>query len=170
MTTHAGWQLPERFTSAEEEARRVREGVGLAEMSYLPKFDLKGEQVRGHWPLGRGHALALRERPEQADGCMHVTDVTSAYSDLLLAGPKSRDVLRKLTSVNVSETALPNAGIAQGSVAHVNAIVLREDLSVPAYHLLVAREYGEYFWDAVMHAGHEFGIVPFGLQAQELVA
>ena len=55
-------------------------------------------------------------------------------------------------------------------MAHVHAIVLRKDLSRdPAYHLLVGREYGESVWESVLHAGHEFHITPFGLEAQQLV-
>jgi hypothetical protein len=52
--------------------------------------------------------------------------------------------LRKLTSLNVSEKAIPDSGCGQASVAHVRAIILRRDLGpLPAFHLLVSREYGE---------------------------
>ena len=55
-------------------------------------------------------------------------------------------------------------------MAHVHAVVLRKDLKgILAYHLLVSREYGESVWESVLHAGHEFHILPFGLQAQRLL-
>ena len=55
-------------------------------------------------------------------------------------------------------------------MAHVHAMVLRKDLKgIPAYHLLVGREYGESVWESVLHAGHEFHITPFGLEAQRLL-
>jgi glycine cleavage system aminomethyltransferase T len=55
-------------------------------------------------------------------------------------------------------------------VAHVPGIILRDDLGdIPAYHLLVSREYGESVWDAILHAGHEFHIAPCGLKALEFV-
>jgi heterotetrameric sarcosine oxidase gamma subunit len=146
---------------------------------------------RQMWRLAHQHALvtcgpdergALVERvaapaatPSSAAGaCLHLTDVTSVYAALLLAGPRSRDVLHKLTSVDVEPAALPNRTAAQGGLAHVHAIVLRADLGtadqILGYWLLVARNYGEYLWDAVMHAGHDLGLVPFGVIALDELA
>jgi glycine cleavage system aminomethyltransferase T len=98
-------------------------------------------------------------------------ELTSVYTNLLLAGPRSRDVMGKLTSLNTSEARLPNLACAQTSMGHVHTIVLREDLGnqgqtpTPAYHLLVGRDYAESFWEAVEHAGDEFALLPFGLKA-----
>jgi sarcosine oxidase subunit alpha len=101
---------------------------------------------------------------------IYVTDVTSVYAQLLLAGPRSREVLSKLTSLNLSENARGNLTCAQANVAHVHGIILRKDLAgIPAYHLLVGREYGESVWESVLHAGHEFHIASFGLEAQKLL-
>jgi len=99
-----------------------------------------------------------------------VTEVTSVYAQLLLAGPRSREVLNKLTSINLSENLQEDLTCAQTNVAHVHAIVLRKDQAgIPAYHLLVSREYGESIWESLLHAGHEFHITSFGLQAQQLL-
>lgn len=101
---------------------------------------------------------------------VYMTEVTSVYAQFLLAGPRSRDILSKLSSLNLSETALPDLSCAQSSLAHVQAIILRKDLDrVPAYHLLVSREYGESVWGSVLHAGLEFRLSPFGLQAQHFL-
>jgi glycine cleavage system aminomethyltransferase T len=98
------------------------------------------------------------------------TDVTSVFAQFLLAGPAARDVLCKLTSLNVSESALPDAGCGQASLAHVRAIILRRDLGpLPAFHLLVSREYGESVWDSVLHAGQDFRITQFGLNALQIL-
>ena len=79
-------------------------------------------------------------------------------------------MLRKLTSVDVSERPMPDLSCRQTSLAHVGAIILRKDFDgVPAFHVLVSREYGESVWDAILHAGHEFHLSPFGLQAQQLL-
>ena len=207
MAEEHGWQVAAQFSTPEEEARRIWEGAGLADDSWLGKLDVRGEGLEGLagtwksddtrlWRLARGHALvtcephrtaavlegakrALNQRPPEPEAttdavvrppCVHVTDVTSAYSALLLAGPASRDVLAKLTALDVSERALPPATCVQTGLAHVHAIVQREDLGeVPAYRLLVDRAYGEYVWDAALHAGHELGIAPFGLRARRLV-
>ncbi|MGO8791782.1 MAG: hypothetical protein ACLQVL_30950 [Terriglobia bacterium] len=196
MAEHHGWNVPSFFTAATDEATRTRESVGLADVSWVAKFDLQGRGLTSppgvvadafSWELGRLHYLltceppadGVRERLQQilksgADQSLppplYVTEVTSVYAHLLLAGPRSRDVLSKLTSLNVSRVLRENLTCAQTTVAHVHAIILRKDLSsIPAYHLLVSREYGESVWESVLHAGHEFHIAPFGLEAQQLV-
>ena len=185
------------FTAAEGEAGGVRESVGLADLSWMPKFDLKGYGLKSlpalgegvfTWVLGQLHCLVTCD-PSAQDKLMerlqglcrvgsdlvlppsvYVTDVTSVYSHFLLAGPRCRQVLAKLTSLNLSERSLPDLSCGQASLAHVRAIILRKDLDgLPAYHLLVSREYGESIEDSVLHAGHEFHISPFGLQAQQLL-
>lgn len=142
--------------------------------------------------LGRGHYLvtcdpdarptvearldSLSQAPSESDPPpFYTTDVTSVYASFLLAGPRSVDVLRKLTDLDVSDAALPNSASAQAEVEHIHAIIIREDIVrkdlavLPAYWLLTGREFGEWFWDAVMHAGREFDITPFGLAAQRLL-
>ena len=101
---------------------------------------------------------------------VYVTEVTSVYAQLLLAGPRSRDVLNKLTSLNLSSNLRDDLTCAQTNVAHVHAIILRKDLAaLPAFHLLVGRECGESVWESVLHAGNEFQITPFGLEAHKLM-
>jgi glycine cleavage system aminomethyltransferase T len=99
---------------------------------------------------------------------VYVTDVTSVYAQFLLAGPRSREILRKLTSLNVPD--LDNLSCGQANLAHVHCVVLRNDLeNMSAFHLLVSREYGESVWEAVMQAGNEFQLTQFGLAAFEML-
>jgi aminomethyltransferase len=195
MVEHHGWQVAVSFSTPADEAERTRQCVGLADVSWMVKFYLQGPGVNNRpdlgpeaawWLLGRLQYLvtcdpaavsAVRERLQRwqngqdasSPGPVYVTDVTSVYAQLLLAGPRCREVLNKLTSLNLSESARPNLTCAQASVAHVRAIVLRKDLpGIPAFHLLVGREYGESVWESVLHAGHEFHIIPLGLEAQKL--
>ena len=119
---------------------------------------------------GRAVPLSLGERPGEgsntAPSSLYVTDVTSVYAVLLLAGPRSRAVLQRLTALDVSDAALPDLACARTGLAHVHATILRQDLGpVPAYWLLVGWEYGAYVWDSVLHAGESFSIAPIGLEA-----
>jgi glycine cleavage system aminomethyltransferase T len=193
FTAVHGWEVPDTFSGADQEAAGVESGAGLADLSWRTKLDLKGFGLRVApalpaevrcWQLGVCHYLALCE-PENRDTALagirargqspgdlglpppvYCTDVTSVYAALLLAGPHSREVLRKLTSLNVSDAALPDGGCRQAGLAHVHAAVLRQDLrGLPAFLLLVSRDYAESVWEAVMHAGHEFHLAPFGLAA-----
>jgi len=161
---YAGWELPAYFVSREREAAQIRKSVGLADLSHLSKFDLKSKPEQRSWCLGARHYLILGETSNQVTA--EAIDVTSVYAVLRLAGPNSREVLRKLTSLNVSDTALSNFGCAQSTLAHIPAIFLREDIgTLPAFHLLIMRDYAVSAWKAMVHAGHEFGLCPSGLEA-----
>ena len=180
---HHGWRVPGYFTWAQKEAEQLAKSVAMGDVTWTVKLDLKGyktppslQQARA-WSLGPQHYLATCD-PAAAEAVLaqlrslpspvYVTDVTSVYAQFRLAGPRSRDVLRKLTSLNVA--ALENFACGQASLAHVHSTVLREDLGdLPAFHVLVSREYGESVWDAILHAGHEFQIAPFGLKALEFL-
>jgi glycine cleavage system aminomethyltransferase T len=180
---HHGWQVAAAFSSAEEEAAQARRSGGLADLSWMAKFDLKGSGLKTTpatmeaarcWTLGPLHFLVtclpdIRDKVWQdlsALDSVYVTDMTSVFSQFLLAGPRSYEVLHKLTSLNIE--SLPDLECMQGSVAHVRAIVQREDIGpIPAFHLLMGGEYSEGVWDAIMHAGHEFHLSAFGLKAWE---
>jgi glycine cleavage system aminomethyltransferase T len=72
--------------------------------------------------------------------------------------------------LNTCNAAFPNLSSAQASVAHAHAIVLREDIgSIPAFHLLVGRDYAESLCESIVHAGHEFHFCLFGLQTLQLL-
>jgi glycine cleavage system aminomethyltransferase T len=160
-----------------------------ATLAGQPSVGTAGTVPRRAWRLAHQHVLVTCGPDEQerlteqlagtsqtaggetAGACAHVTDVTSVYAALLLAGPRSAEILPKLTSLDVSSAAFPNLSVAQSGLAEVHTIVLRADLpAVPAHWLLVAREYGEYVWGAVLRAGREAGIVPFGLTALQTLA
>ena len=98
--------------------------------------------------------------------CLHLADVTSVYTGLLLAGPTSRDVLQRLTAPDISDTALANGSCISARVAGIHTRVLRRDFDgLLAFRLLVGTEYAEYAWDVFMHAGRQFGIMPVGSEA-----
>ena len=96
-------------------------------------------------------------------GCLQVVDLTSARTGIGLVGPRSRDLLVKLTALDVDAERLSDARCAQTALAKVAALVVRQDVGgVPAYEVYVARDFGEYVWDAVLDAGAEFDIAPCG--------
>ena len=163
-----GWAMAASFETPEAEAAAVRASAGLADVSYRAKFDGKNAPERNGWMLGARHYLTAGDPPLEAPP--GATEVTSVYANLLLAGPKSRAVLGKLTSLRVSDDRLPNGACAQTSLAHVHAILLREDLpQTAAYHVLISREYAESVWEAMLHAGQEYHLRPFGWKALELL-
>ena len=54
----------------------------------------------------------------------------------------------------------------QAPVAEVHGTLLRRDAGgLLSFELYYGREYGEYVWDALMGAGEEYGVSPFGVEA-----
>ncbi len=80
----------------------------------------------------------------------------SPNARFLIAGPNTGGLLSKVTSLN------PELAKAYGLVAHVRALVERNPLG---YLIMVPRDYAEFVWEALLHAGEEFHIAPFGLEA-----
>jgi glycine cleavage system aminomethyltransferase T len=98
--------------------------------------------------------------------CVHLFDRTNGYASFLVCGPAAAEVLRKLASLDLREGSFPDLSCATGPIASVRTVLVRKDRArLPWYELFVAREYGEYLWDAVMEAGAEFKLRPFGLAA-----
>ena len=102
--------------------------------------------------------------------CAHITNITSNFAAVNVAGPRARETLRKLTDIDLDQSAFGYMRSAQGMVAGVPAIMLRIGfVGETGWEVHVPSEYGEYLWDAIMDAGDEFGIAPFGLEAQRIL-
>ena len=100
-----------------------------------------------------------------------VTNVTAAYAGVNIAGPKSREVLSKLcTDVDLSAEAFPYMEIRTGTVAGIPARLMRVGfVGELGYEIHIPSGQGEALWDALMEAGEEHGIRPFGVEAQRML-
>jgi sarcosine oxidase subunit alpha len=102
--------------------------------------------------------------------CAHVANLTAGYAAVNLAGPLARQVLEKVTEVNISQEAFPYMACREGSVAGVPALLLRIGfVGETGWEIHFPAEYGEYLWDALLEAGKDLGIRPFGVEAQRLL-
>ena len=112
----------------------------------------------------------LRWWTEGTGWCAHVANVTSVYAAINLAGPRARDVLAKLTPLDVSAAALPYLAATEGIVAGIPTLLLRIGfVGELGYEMHFPADYGEAMWDALLEAGAEFGIRPFGVEAQRVL-
>ena len=99
-----------------------------------------------------------------------VTNVTGQFAAMNLAGPRSREALARLTDLDVSREAFPYLGAREATVAGVPAIVIRIGfVGELAYEVHVPAEYGAHVWDALLEAGRDLGIRPFGVEAQRVL-
>ena len=104
------------------------------------------------------------------DACAYVTNVTSGYGVINVAGPRGRETLAKLTDVDLSSKAFRYMRAREGSVAGVPTLMLRIGfVGETGWELHFPAEYGEHMWDALMEAGSEFGISPFGTETQRVL-
>ncbi|HZU64923.1 MAG TPA: FAD-dependent oxidoreductase, partial [Novosphingobium sp.] len=110
------------------------------------------------------HDYLLKAMP--TDGSVRYERLTTAMGVLVLAGPKSRDVLAKLTNTDLSNEAFPwltgktiSIGAARVEALRVNFI---GELGWEIHHPI---EMQNYIFDKLMAAGAEFDIRPFGIKA-----
>lgn len=100
-----------------------------------------------------------------------ISNVSSAFAAVNLAGPDSRKVLKKLaTDVDLSTESFPYLAYREGSVAGIPSRLLRVGfVGELGYEIHVPASYGEALWDAILEAGEEYDVRPFGVEAQRLL-
>lgn len=101
---------------------------------------------------------------------VHLTDVTENFAAFNLAGPFARAVLRKLTPGDVSNLSFPYMRARQMEVGAIACCVLRIGFTGElSYEIHCPAAFGLELWETIMAAGREFGIRPFGLEAQRVL-
>ncbi|MCM2398653.1 FAD-dependent oxidoreductase [Rhizobium sp. S95] len=100
------------------------------------------------------------------DGSVEVSPLGLGLVGLSIAGPKARDVLAKLTHLDMSDSEFPFMDIREMDIGMAPAIVGRVSYTGDlGYELWMRPEYQRYLFDAIMDAGAEFGISLFGARA-----
>lgn len=215
------WIRPEHYGDPEAEVRRVREQVGIIDVSPLGKIDLRGPDVpkllnllyTNKWSkldigkvrygammsedgvvmddgvtahLGEDHYLMTTTsggagrvwdwieewlqayRPEWQ---VHATPVTTAYTSINIAGPHSRTLLSRLTDVDLSPEAFKFMQVRTGTVAGAaDSILWRIGFTGElSYEIHVPAAYGLHVWEALLEAGKDLGVGPFGIEAQRVL-
>ena len=94
--------------------------------------------------------------------------VTTQYGVLVLAGPRSRDLLQKVTDCDLSNESFPwlsgrfiDVGCAQARALRVNFV---GELGWELHHPI---EMQTYIYDLLFDAGQEFDLRPFGIRAMD---
>jgi len=177
----AGWELVASYGDEADERARVRDGIGLVDVTARGKVDVRGSldgvlsaagdvltaRIADDWALvlaepGGEEVLVPKLESAAGPGAM-VTDVTHLFVGFALAGPALSDVLARLTSWDPSSLA---TGEATGApIADVRAAVARRDLEVPILEAYVAAEFARYAWETVLDAVRRAGGGPVGWRA-----
>ncbi|WP_306117797.1 MULTISPECIES: FAD-dependent oxidoreductase [unclassified Roseitalea] len=115
------------------------------------------------------HDVMNKLLPE--DGSVRMQPVTAQWGVLVLAGPRSRQVLQKLTRADMANEAfrwLSGRPISVGRArCHALRVNFVGELGWELHHPI---EMQNYLYDTLMQAGAEFGIRPFGIRAMTSMA
>ena len=114
------------------------------------------------------HDLDWMRRHMPEDGGVVIDNVTMDYGTLVVAGPRAREVLAKLTEADLSNAAFPWLSAQEITVGNVRAWALRInyvgelgwELHHPIAHQLA-------LYEALMAAGEASGIANFGTRAMD---
>jgi heterotetrameric sarcosine oxidase alpha subunit/heterotetrameric sarcosine oxidase gamma subunit len=117
-----------------------------------------------------GEAMAHMEFCAQAlwpELDVRLASVTDQWAQITVAGPASREVLKRIVDADISEVAMPFLAVREvklhsGLAARLFRISFSGEL---AFELAVPARHGEAVADAILEAGQPFGIVPYGLEA-----
>ncbi len=98
------------------------------------------------------------------------TSVTEQWTAAALSGPNSRKVLARLVDIDVSNEAFPFLAVGTCNVRALGepipARLFRMSYSGEmAYEIHVPADRGRAMWEAVIEAGEEFGLMPYGTEA-----
>jgi len=99
------------------------------------------------------------------DWQVFVANVTEQYAQIAVVGPNARKVLEKLGGMDVSAAALPFMTWADGTLGGVTCRAYRISFSGElSYEIAVKASAGPAFWDMLIDAGAEFGVMPYGTE------
>lgn len=100
-----------------------------------------------------------------------MTAVTDGYASINIAGPRSRQLLSRLTDIDLDPDAFGYMKVREGRVAGIDDCVIWRigftgELS---YEVHVKAGFGLWLWEALLEEGADLGIAPFGIEAQRIM-
>jgi sarcosine oxidase, subunit alpha len=101
---------------------------------------------------------------------VHLSDVTQAIGAVNLAGPRSREILSRLTDLDTSVEAFTYLDARHARVGGVPCLLLRIGfVGELGYEIHFPAAHGQDLWDAILAAGQPEDIRPFGLEPQRVL-
>ena len=104
-----------------------------------------------------------RNIPE--DALVFISDVTSTYAHINVQGPKSRQLLSKITSADLSNKAFPYMTAQEIDLQYAKAWALRVTFQGElGWEFYLEPEFTPLVYEVLMEAGKEFGLKNAGIQ------
>ncbi|MDT0684682.1 sarcosine oxidase subunit alpha family protein [Roseicyclus sp. F158] len=100
------------------------------------------------------------------DWKVHTANLTEAWGQIAVAGPKARKVLESLGGMDLSAEALPFMGWADGTLGGFDVRVYRISFSGElSFEIAVRAGQARALWDRLVAAGDAHGMAPYGTEA-----
>ena len=158
---------------------RCRYGFMLNEEGMVLDDGVTARLAENHFLMhtttsGAATVMAWLERwlqTEWPDLKVFLTSVTDQWATVSINGPRARRVMETLSSdVDLSSEAFPFMSVRSGSVAGIPARIFRISFAGElSFEINVDANYGRQVWEAVMEAGEEFNITPYGTEAMHVL-
>ncbi len=162
------------------EVGRVRYGVMCGEDGVVIDDGVTGRLGQEHYLMSTtsSGAAAVWEwlerwlQTEHPQWRVHITPVTTSYASINVAGPDSRELLRRVVDeVDLDPEAFGYMQLRTGRVAGVDGCLLLRigftgELS---YEVHVPAGYGLHVWEQFLEHGQQLGVRPFGVEAQRIL-
>ena len=102
---------------------------------------------------------------EASDSRAHVADMTAAYAQLNIQGPRSRELMQRVTSADMSGEAFPFRHAREIDLGYARVLCIRITyLGELGYELYIPTEQALHVYDRLVAAGEEVGLVHAGLK------
>jgi 4-methylaminobutanoate oxidase (formaldehyde-forming) len=112
------------------------------------------------------HAETWMRRHIPADAHAFLTDVTSAYCQLNVQGPRSRELMQALTSADLSNAAFPFRTAQEIDIGFARVLCIRITyVGELGYELYVPTEQAAHVYERIVEAGTAVGLRHAGLKA-----
>jgi 4-methylaminobutanoate oxidase (formaldehyde-forming) len=112
------------------------------------------------------HALTWLKRHIPDTARAFATDVTSAYAQLNVQGPRSRELMQRVTRADMSNAAFPFRAAREIDIGYARVLCVRITyFGELGYELYIPTEQAVHVYDRLIAAGEPLGLAHAGLKA-----
>ncbi|MFC3024414.1 sarcosine oxidase subunit alpha family protein [Vibrio zhugei] len=114
--------------------------------------------------------LELYHQTEWPDLEVYMNSVTDHWATMTLGGPKSRELLKELTDMDLSADNFKFMDWREGNVAGVPARIFRISFTGElSYEINVQANYARYVWDKLFEHGDKYDLTPYGTETMHIL-
>ncbi|HJS72020.1 MAG TPA: 2Fe-2S iron-sulfur cluster-binding protein [Acidimicrobiia bacterium] len=158
---------------------KVRYGVMCAEDGVILDDGVVGRLGEDHYMMsttsgGAGTVWNWLDdwlQTGHAEWDVSMTAVSDGYASINVAGPRARDLLGRVTDIDLDPDAFHYMEVRTGTVAEVeDCFVWRIGFTGElSFEIHIPSRHGLEVWEALLEAGGDLGVRPFGVEAQRIL-